>query len=133
MVHASLKNYRQSPRKVRVVANMVKGKSVKDAVAIFDLAAKRATGPLKALILSAAANAKHNFNLDAEGLVVKEIRVDAGYVLKRRLPRARGSASPIHKRTSHVLLTLAPAPEKKAKKGKKAAKAKITTKAEATK
>jgi large subunit ribosomal protein L22 len=53
-----------------------------------------------------------------EGLIVKEIRVDSGIVLKRSMPRARGSAFPIKKRTSHVLLVLAPAPEKKAKKAK---------------
>ena len=116
MITASLKNYRQSPRKVRLVANLVRGKSVVDALNILKFVSKKATDPLHALLSSAVANAKNNFNMEKEGLIVKEIRVDSGIVLKRSMPRARGSAYPIHKRTSHVLLVLAPAPEKKAKK-----------------
>ncbi len=115
MITASLKNYRQSPRKVRSVANLVRGKSVEHALNTLSFLSKKAADPLHGLLVSAVANAKHNFNIEKEGLVVKELRVDAGYVLKRSMPRARGSASPIHKRTSHVLLVLAPKPEKKAK------------------
>lgn len=121
MITASLKNYRQSPRKIRKVADLVRGKSVTDAANILNFIAKKAGDPLHSLLMSAVANAKNNFNIEKEGLVVKEIRVDAGYVLKRRMPRARGMAYPINKRTSHVLLVLAPAPEKKAKKTKVAA------------
>ncbi len=118
MITASLKNFRQSPRKVRLVANLVRGKSVVDALNILNFVSKKATHPLHGLVMSAVANAKNNFNLEKEGLMVKEIRVDSGVVLKRSMPRARGSAFPIKKRTSHVLLVLAPAPEKKAKKAK---------------
>jgi large subunit ribosomal protein L22 len=118
MITASLKNYRQSPRKVRSVANLVRGKSVGDALNTLNFINKKAGDPLYGLLMSAIANAKNNFNIEKEGLVIKELRVDVGYVLKRRMPRARGSASPINKRTSHVMLVLAPKPEK----GKKASK-----------
>lgn len=115
MITASLKNYRQSPRKVRSVANLVRGKSVEQALNTLNFLSKKAADPLYGLLLSAIANAKNNFNIEKDGLVIKEIRVDAGYILKRRMPRARGSAFPINKRTSHVNLVLAPKPEKKAK------------------
>lgn len=116
MITASLKNYRQSPRKVRSVANLVRGKSAEQALNTLSFLSKKAADPLYGLLMSALANAKNNFQIEKEGLVIKELRVDAGLVMKRSMPRARGSSSPIHKRTSHVLLVLAPKPEKKAKK-----------------
>ena len=116
MITASLKNYRQSPRKVRSVANLVRGKSVESALDTLNFLSKKAADPLYGLLLSAIANAKNNFNIEKEALVIKELRVDAGYILKRRMPRARGSAFPINKRTSHVLLVLAPKAEEKSKK-----------------
>lgn len=115
MITASLKNYRQSPRKVRSVANLVRGKSVEQALNTLNFLSKKAADPLYGLLLSAIANAKNNFNIEKDALVIKELRVDAGYILKRRMPRARGSAFPINKRTSHVLLVLAPKPEGKTK------------------
>jgi large subunit ribosomal protein L22 len=118
MITASLKNYRQSPRKVRSVANLVRGKSVEQALNTLNFLSKKAADPLYGLLLSAIANAKNNHKIEKEALVIKEIRVDAGYILKRRMPRARGSAFPINKRTSHVNLVLAPKPEKKAKEVK---------------
>jgi large subunit ribosomal protein L22 len=123
MITASLKNYRQSPRKMRGVANLVRGKSVAEAANMLAFLPKKATGPIGALLQSAVANAKNNFNIESAGLFIKELRIDAGIVLKRSMPRARGSASRIHKRTSHVLLTLAPIAEKpaKIKRGMKAA------------
>ena len=123
MITASLKNYRQSPRKVRLVATLVKGKNVNDAINTLNFLPKRATGPLTTLLKSAIANAKNNFNIEKDGLFIKEFRVDAGQVLKRRMPRARGSAYPIHKRTSHVRLVLAPREESTSKKITKANKA----------
>jgi large subunit ribosomal protein L22 len=108
MITASLKNYRQSPRKVRSVANLVRGKSVENALNTLNFLSKKAADPLYGLLMSAIANAKNNFNIEKDALVIKELRVDAGYILKRRMPRARGSAFPINKRTSHVLLVLAP-------------------------
>jgi large subunit ribosomal protein L22 len=106
MVNASLNNYRQSPRKVRLVAQLVKGKSVDQALAILNHTAKRSTGPLSTLVRSAVANAQHNFKLDKSDLMIKDIRVDAGQTLRRSMPRARGSAYPIRKRTSRITLVL---------------------------
>jgi large subunit ribosomal protein L22 len=124
MITASLHNYRQSPRKVRGTANLMRGKSVVEATNMLNFLPKKATGPLGALLASAVANAKNNFNIEKEGLFVKEIRVDVGVTMKRSMPRARGSASRINKRSSHVLLTLAPLAEKPAKI-KRAEKAKM--------
>ncbi|MEK9182397.1 MAG: 50S ribosomal protein L22 [Patescibacteria group bacterium] len=106
MITAKLNNYRQSPRKVRLIANLVKGKKVDEALDILGFAGKRASLPLKTLIESAISNAKNNFNLDKESLFVKEFRVDGGAILYRRMPRARGTAYPIRKRTSHVSVEL---------------------------
>lgn len=106
MITASLKNYRQSPRKVRLVATLVRGKKVDEALNVLSQTTKRAASPLVALINSAVANAKNNFNIEKDSLVIKEFRVDGGVVMKRSMPRARGSAFPIKKRTSHVLVVL---------------------------
>jgi large subunit ribosomal protein L22 len=129
MITASLKNYRQSPRKVRGVANLVKGKTVEQALNTLNFLSKKAADPLHGLLLSAIANAKNNFNIEKDSLMIKELRVDSGYILKRRMPRARGSAFPINKRTSHVLLVLAPKAEKtvKAEAKKEASKAVVKT------
>ena len=123
MITASLQNYRISPRKVRVVADMIRGKKVSVAKSILENASKKATHPLAALIDSAIANASHNFKIEKDNLIVSEIRVDQGYVLKRSIPMSRGSAFPIKKRTSHVSIVLAPAAPKKAKAPKAEKKA----------
>ncbi len=115
MISATLRNYRQSPRKVRTVANTIRGKKAQDALTILTFLNKKAKTPLKGLLASALANAKNNFNIEHDALFVKEIRVDGGVVLKRRMPRARGMAYPINKRTSHVIITLAPVAEMKTK------------------
>lgn len=106
MITARLNDYRQSPRKVRLVATLVKGKKVEDAKNTLDFLVKRASKPLQDLLASAIANAKNNFNIEVDRLFVKDFRVDAGATLKRRMPRARGMAYPINKRTSHVFLEL---------------------------
>ena len=118
MITASLNNFRQSPRKVRSVANLVRGKSVVNALNTLNFLSKKGSDPLYALLQSAIANAKNNHQIEKEGLVIKELRVDVGVTLKRRMPRARGTAYPINKRCSHILLVLAPGPEKKEKKAK---------------
>lgn len=118
---ATLKSYRQSPRKVRVVADLVRGKEVGEALDILTFVPKRAGLPLKKLLASAVANAK-NRSL-GEYLVVKEITVDGGRILYRRLPMAHGRAFPLRKRTSHVSITVAEA----APKAKKVKKAKAKT------
>lgn len=106
MVKAELKNYRQSPRKVRLVVDAVRGKKVGNALTTLAFMPKRAATPVKKLIESAVANASHNFNLKAEDLFVKEITVDGGPIIKRWRARARGRASSIHKHTSHIKVVL---------------------------
>jgi large subunit ribosomal protein L22 len=103
---AFLKNYRQAPRKVRLVAGLIKGKSVAQAVAELDFLAKRAGLPIKKLLLSAVANAKQ-MGIEMENLFIKELRVDKGIVMKRMMPAAMGSGHKINKRTSHLSLLLA--------------------------
>lgn len=113
MITASLKNYRISPRKVRLVADMVRGKNAVIAQNILANALKKAKSPIGDLLNSAIANAKNNMKLEPESLFIKEIRVDQGFVLKRYMPVSRGSAHPIKKRTSHITIKLAPASENK--------------------
>ena len=118
MITARLNDYRQSPRKVRLVANLVRGKKIEDIKNTLAFLNKRAAKPLSDLIDSAVANASHNFNIPADQLYVKEFRVDEGVVLKRRMPRARGMAYPINKRTSHIFIqldTIDNMPQKKSK------------------
>ncbi|MBK5215851.1 MAG: 50S ribosomal protein L22 [Candidatus Pacebacteria bacterium] len=102
---AFLKNYRQSPRKVRLVAELIKSKRVADAITILDTLPKRASGPVQTLLASAIANAKQA-GVAVTELYVENVTVNKGIVMKRSMPRARGSASRINKRTSHILLTL---------------------------
>ena len=106
MITARLNNYRQSPRKVRLVANLIKGKKAEDAKNLLTFTVKRASNPLLDLLNSAIANAKTNFSLEKDRLFIKNITVDEGVVLKRRMPRARGMAYPIKKRNSHIFLEL---------------------------
>ncbi|MBP6855078.1 MAG: 50S ribosomal protein L22 [Candidatus Pacebacteria bacterium] len=119
---ASIPNYRQSPRKVRLVADLIKGKKVKDAELALSFLPKRAATPLLVLLRSAVANATQNSGIKVENLVVSDVRVDKGVTMKRFMPRARGSASRINKRSSHVLLVLSEKVEKV-----KAVKAKTST------
>ncbi len=101
--HATLKNYRQSPRKVRLVTDLIRGKKTEEALANLAFAGKRSAGPVKTLLESALANAKDK-GYDGDNLFVSSVRVDEGPTMFRRRPRARGSASPIRKRTSHIYL-----------------------------
>ena len=125
---AFLKNYRQSPRKVRLVAELIKSKRVADAILILDTLPKRASGPVQTLLSSAIANAKQA-GIAVDNLFIENVTVNKGIVLKRSMPRARGSASRINKRTSHVLLTLVEKnTEKKIKKTKEVKTEKKTEK-----
>ena len=103
---AKLRNLRMSPRKVRLMTDLVKGMSVQDALLQLALMPRLASQPVKKLLESAVANAEHNHSLDTNTLVVKNAFVDGGAVLKRFTPRAFGRASAIHKRTSHVTIIL---------------------------
>lgn len=102
---AILKNYRQSPRKVRLLADLVRGKKVQNALAILKFADKKAAEPFAKVIRSAEANAK-NSGVDTSKLIIKTVAVNKGTVIKRFMPRARGSASPIRKRNSHITVEL---------------------------
>ncbi len=102
---AKLNYLRIAPRKVRSVADLIRGLSVNEAEAQLLMVRRRPAQPLLKLLRSAVANAK-NKQMNVEHLFIAEIRVDNGPMLKRSLPRARGSASPIQKKMSHVMLTL---------------------------
>lgn len=105
-----------SPRKVRLLTDLVKGKMVQDALIQLAMQPKEAARPVKKLIESGVANAEHNHAIDSNTLVIKNAFVDGGAVLKRFTPRAFGRASAIHKRTSHVTIILeGEVDEKKAK------------------
>lgn len=102
---AKLSNYRQSPRKVRLVTDLVKGKKITDALVQLSFVPKRASLPVEKLLRSAVANAKVK-GIAEENLSIENIEVNEGATLKRMRPRARGSAFRINKRTSHVTVTL---------------------------
>ena len=108
---AFLNNYRQSPRKVRLVADLVRGRPVSVVELALRVLPKRAALPIRKLISSAAANAKTS-GLKGE-LFVKEIYVDEGKVLKRRRPVSRGRAHLIKKRTSRISVILGEQESKK--------------------
>ena len=101
-VKASARYVRIAPRKVRVVIDLVRGKSVNEALALLKFVPKRASEPVAKVIASAAANAEHNFNLNKDNLIISKAYVDQGPTLKRYHPRQRGQAFPILKRTSHI-------------------------------
>lgn len=103
---AFLKNYRQSPRKVRLIADLVRGKKAADALTTLQFVDKRAAGPFAKVIESAVANAK-NAGKDTDKLVIKTVTVDKAPTMRRMRPRARGSASRINKRNSHIRVELA--------------------------
>lgn len=102
---AILKNYRQSPRKVRLVADVIRGKKVNDALNALRFVEKRAADPVAKVIRSAVANAVQAGS-SPESLKIIHVSVDKGTTLKRFMPRARGSASRINKRSSHITVTL---------------------------
>jgi large subunit ribosomal protein L22 len=95
-----------APRKVRSVGDLIKGLPVNEAEAQLLVQTRRPSKTLLKLLRSAVANAKNNKQVDPQHLFVQSVRVDGGPMLKRMLPRARGSASPIQKKMSHVTLVL---------------------------
>jgi large subunit ribosomal protein L22 len=104
---AKVTHIRISPRKVRLVVDAVRGKSVNQALNILTLARKKAAEPVKKLLESAVANATENDGVrEVDNLVIDRITVDGGPTLKRFMPRARGRATPIRKRTSHIQIIL---------------------------
>ena len=103
---AHLKYARISPRKVKIVLDLIRGKDVAQAMAILKNTPKSASEYLTKLLRSAVANAENNFNRDASKLYVSECFVCPGPILKRIMPRAQGRAFRILKRTSHVTITV---------------------------
>lgn len=125
-VTAQVKYIRMSPRKVRLVADIIRDLPVNEARTQLLHLRKRACRPLLKLLESAVANATHNFSLKQEDLFIKEIKVDAGSVLKRWQPRAFGRATPIRRPSCHIFISLdtkiALPPTIKAAKAKRIAK-----------
>lgn len=106
MILAKLNNLRISPRKVRLVADMIRGKKAGKAQAFLSFCVKKGALPLKKLLDSAIANAKNNFKLKEDDLFISQIKVDEGRTLKRWRARARGRACRIEKKTSNITLNL---------------------------
>ena len=105
-VKVKLSNLRTSPRKVRAVIDLVRGKKVAEAQSILSFTVNKSTQPVLKLLNSAVASATHDLHLDVENLFISSITVDEGPKLKRWHPMSRGRAYPIIKRTSHIELTL---------------------------
>lgn len=105
-VTARLNYLRIAPRKVRLVADLIRGKGIEEAQATLNFASKRASIPLLKLLNQAIANAKNNFQMDPANLFISKITVDEGPKYKRWRARARGQAYEIQKKTSHVTLIL---------------------------
>ncbi len=115
-VTAKLKNLRISPRKVRLVADSIKGMNAANAIAHVHKTIKRSSDDFEKLIRSAVANAENNFGLDGDNMYVSDVQVGEGPSMKRWLPRAHGRATSLIKRTSHVYLELSEREEGKNRK-----------------
>lgn len=106
MAHAVLRRFRQSPRKVRMVADMIRGRQVAEALSILEFQQRKAAKMLAKVLGSAVANATHNEKSDADALVVTKVTVDPGPVEKRWLARSMGRANRINRRTSNVTIVV---------------------------
>ena len=104
---AIVRNVRMTPRKMKLLCDLIRGKDAYTAMAIVENTPKAASEVMSKLLKSAMANAENNFNMDGEELYVKEAHVAPGPVMKRVMPRAQGRAFRILKRTSHVTFVLA--------------------------
>ena len=103
---AIAKTVRIAPRKVRLVLDLIRGKNVAEAASILEFTPRGASPVVGKVLKSAVANAENNFDLDGQDLVVAEAFADEGPTLKRFRSRAKGSASPINKRTSHITIVV---------------------------
>lgn len=117
-VSAKLKNLRISPRKVRLVADLIKGLDVADALNQMNVTIKRGNNPMKKLLSSAISNGENNFGLDKDNLYILDIVVGACATLKRWMPKAYGRAGVIRKRTSRIEIILEERIEGKGRKSK---------------
>jgi large subunit ribosomal protein L22 len=105
-VSAKLRYLRVAPRKVRLVADQVRGLSAQQAIDLLTFARKSGAQDLSKLIRSAVSNADQKGGIDVDNLVIKTVLVDQGPIIRRFLARARGSASRINKKTSHITVVL---------------------------
>jgi large subunit ribosomal protein L22 len=122
-VRATAKFVRTSPRKISLVAALIRGRSAQEAVTVLNTTQKRATDPVGKVLKSAIANAENNYNLKSRNLKVESVLVGPGPTLKRFRPRAQGRAGSIHKRTSHITVVLSDASAKQTTTAKVSAKA----------
>ena len=106
MANATLKSHNQSPRKVRLVTDLVKGKKIPAALIALEFLPRRAADPVAKVIKSAAANAKAQ-GKNPDDMTVKQIIVESAGMMKKYMPRAFGRAAPIRRRKSRVIVTLA--------------------------
>ena len=106
MARAVLRGFRESPRKVRAVADMIRGRPVAEALSTLRLQQRKAAGMLAKVLDSAIANAAENDKADADKLVVKQVAIDAGPIEKRWMARSMGRANRIQKRTSHITIVV---------------------------
>ncbi len=125
-VRATAKFIHMSPRKVRLVVDLVRGLPIVAAQRQLQFSAKAAAKPVLKVLNSAIANAQNNFNLDTTNFVVETAYVDEGPTMHRVMPRAQGRATPIRKRMSHI--TIEVAPKGVSAKEDDAVKAKVSTK-----
>jgi len=103
---ANARYIRMSPRKVRQVLDLIKGKDCDEALAILRFAAKAAADPVEKVLRSAMANAENNHEMDTSSCYVAKVVANEGPTLKRMIPRMRGMANRIRKRTSHITVVL---------------------------
>ena len=106
MIVSKLKYLRIAPRKVRLVAALIRRKKVNDAQKILQFTIKNWASPMLGVLNTAISDAKNNFQLEENNLYIKEVRVDGGPINKRWRARSRGMAAPIQKKTSHITITL---------------------------
>ena len=125
---ATIDTYRQSPRKVRLLVDLIRGKKVSVALKALQFADKRAAHIVSKLLKSAVANATNGTSANVEDLFVKEAEVNQGVTMKRIMPRARGTANRINKRTSHIKIVLGVKEAGSETKTKKAKSQKLTAK-----
>lgn len=104
---AVLSNYKQTPRKVRLVADRIRGKGVDEALTELSFMDRKSAGAVRKLLLSAVANAKQSGTAEKSDLMVKEVKVNKGVTFKRFMPVWRGMAHPIHRTRSHIEIVLA--------------------------
>ena len=106
MARAVLRRFRESPRKVRMVADMIRGRSVDDALSILRLQQRKAARMLQKVLGSAIANATENEKADPDKLIVKNVNIDGGPIQKRWMARSMGRANRIQSRTSHITIVV---------------------------